>query len=119
MAGKVSYGLYLWHYLFLNIDIPVWAALPLTVAVAAASWYLLEKPLLRCRARFDKRKLKREREPVSPTREAQSRPAVSTNRLSPRSLVESQSQPTSSQAERPTAATAPPDGGWCRAKGCR
>lgn len=54
--GKISYGLYLWHYVFLRIDIPVWAALPLSVATAAASWYLLEKPLQRWSGRFGERK---------------------------------------------------------------
>ena len=53
--GKISYGLYLWHYIFLRIEMSVWVALPLTVVVAAASWYLMEKPLQRWRARFEKR----------------------------------------------------------------
>lgn len=43
--GKISYGLYLWHYIFLQIDMPFWAALPLTLLTATASWYLLEKPI--------------------------------------------------------------------------
>lgn len=43
--GKITYGLYLWHYIFLQIDLPVVVALPLTIATAAASWYLIEKPL--------------------------------------------------------------------------
>lgn len=74
--GKVSYGLYLWHYVFLRIDMPVWAALPLAVAVAAVSWYLLEKPLQRWSARFGKRKT----ETASPELSGQSLPTASSNR---------------------------------------
>ena len=50
--GKVSYGLYLWHYVFVRSDIPTWAALALTVAAATASWYLVEDPIRRWRRRF-------------------------------------------------------------------
>jgi len=50
--GEISYGLYLWHYVFLNMEIPVWVALPLSFAVAVASWYLLEKPILKLSARL-------------------------------------------------------------------
>lgn len=59
--GMVSYGIYLWHVLVLNELRPVlidhlgmgtgfWPALVTTslgaVAVAAASWYLLERPII-------------------------------------------------------------------------
>lgn len=57
--GTVSYGIYLWHMVFLRWlegrlpDITFWPALAgvllLTVPTAAASWYLLERPLLRWR----------------------------------------------------------------------
>lgn len=53
--GQISYGLYLWHYVFLRIGITAWLAVPLTVATAAISWYLVEKPLQRWRARFERR----------------------------------------------------------------
>ena len=53
--GKASYGLYLWHYVLVRSDIPIWAALPLTVASAAASWYLVEEPVRRWRVRLEKR----------------------------------------------------------------
>jgi peptidoglycan/LPS O-acetylase OafA/YrhL len=53
--GQISYGLYLWHYLFVRSDLAVWAAIPLSVAAAAASWYLVECPVRRLRARFEKR----------------------------------------------------------------
>lgn len=50
--GRISYGLYLWQQLFLAP--PAKAFLPrvaLTFAAAAASYYLMERPLLRyCRA---------------------------------------------------------------------
>lgn len=58
--GKISYGLYLWHYVFIRSGFPVWAALPLTVATAAASWYLVEEPVRRWRVRLEKRMPKRE-----------------------------------------------------------
>ena len=50
--AKVSYGLYLWHYVFLRSDIPVWAALLLTIVATAASWYLVERPLVRWAAKL-------------------------------------------------------------------
>ena len=50
--GRISYGLYLWQQLFLAS--PAGGFLPgvaLTFAAAAASYYLMERPLLRyCRA---------------------------------------------------------------------
>jgi peptidoglycan/LPS O-acetylase OafA/YrhL len=53
--GKISYGLYLWHYVFLRSDIPILLALPLTVAAAAASWYLVEEPVRLWRMRLQER----------------------------------------------------------------
>jgi peptidoglycan/LPS O-acetylase OafA/YrhL len=52
--GQISYGVYLWHYVFLRIGIAAYIAIPVTIATAAASWYLLEKPVQRWRARFEK-----------------------------------------------------------------
>lgn len=58
--GKISYGLYLWHYVFVRTDsIPTWIALALTVVVAAASWYLVEEPIRRLRERFDDQRPRR------------------------------------------------------------
>jgi len=53
--GTISYGLYLWHYVYLRSGVPAWAALPLTIAAAAASWYLMEEPLRRWRERVEER----------------------------------------------------------------
>jgi peptidoglycan/LPS O-acetylase OafA/YrhL len=61
--GKISYGLYLWHYVFVRSDIATSIALALTVAVAAASWYLVEEPVRRWRVRLEKRRRRVEPEP--------------------------------------------------------
>lgn len=58
--GSITYGIYLWHYLFVRIDIPVWVALPVSVAAAAASWYLVERPVLRWGARLRTRRRQHE-----------------------------------------------------------
>ena len=50
-VAELSFGLYLWHYVFIRSDIALWLALVLTVAATAASWYLLEQPVLRWAAR--------------------------------------------------------------------
>ncbi len=57
--GTISYGVYLWHwpiFLALNGERTGWAGLPLfaarctaTVAVAGASWWLIEQPIRRWR----------------------------------------------------------------------
>lgn len=61
LLGRVSYGLFLWHVLVLELagrwlDLPTFhgrfllllaAVLPASLALAAASWLLVEKPLLR------------------------------------------------------------------------
>jgi peptidoglycan/LPS O-acetylase OafA/YrhL len=70
--GVISYGLYLWHWFVLEIvqedwlDRPLYhgnwiatliAGLPVVIAAATASWYLLERPILRGArsvARFDR-----------------------------------------------------------------
>jgi peptidoglycan/LPS O-acetylase OafA/YrhL len=68
--GTLSYGVYLWHYpviywLQMHHDFPrellhaLARVLPLTFALAAASWFLLERPVLRVAARA----LDRRREP--------------------------------------------------------
>lgn len=57
--GQISYGLYLWHYVFLRSDLPIWVAMVLTVVVAAVSWYLVEEPVRRWRERLEKRRAQR------------------------------------------------------------
>lgn len=56
-VGVLSYSLYLWQQLFLDVD--AWPGLPgllprllLVLLAAAASYHLLEKPLVALRARF-------------------------------------------------------------------
>ena len=59
-VGKISYGLYLWHYpmfkwvKYANAPWPVKLTLALfaTFAVASVSFYLIERPLLRLKQRF-------------------------------------------------------------------
>ena len=79
--GKISYGLYLWHYVFVRSDIPTGAALVFTVATAAASWYLVEEPVRRWRVRLEKRKPERDtaRAPAPPRRATQTLPAANTH----------------------------------------
>lgn len=60
--GSLSYGLYLWHYVFLESGMSPWFALPLTFVMAVASWYLLEKPLNRWRKRFERQIVEAEEE---------------------------------------------------------
>ena len=60
--GTVSYGIYLWHQVLLQATpwgMPVvgWkrpVAILLAIALAAASYYLLERPLLRIKRRFER-----------------------------------------------------------------
>jgi peptidoglycan/LPS O-acetylase OafA/YrhL len=65
--GRISYGIYLWHYpviLLLQVrfhpdpNITLLLSLPITVALATASWFALERPLAR---RFHHRLLPRPR----------------------------------------------------------
>lgn len=59
-VGKISYGVYLWHYpvfkwlKYMNASWPLKLALALlaTFAVASFSFYVMEKPLLRLKKRF-------------------------------------------------------------------
>ncbi|MEM7140733.1 MAG: acyltransferase [Actinomycetota bacterium] len=45
--AEVSFGIYLWHYVFVRSDIPLWAAALGTALATAASWWLVERPLVR------------------------------------------------------------------------
>lgn len=44
--GEVSYGLYLWHYVFLQVGLGLIPTVTLSVALAAFSYYRVEEPLL-------------------------------------------------------------------------
>ncbi|WP_419946552.1 acyltransferase family protein [Candidatus Poriferisodalis sp.] len=46
-VAEWSFGLYLWHYVFIRSEIVLWLALVLTLVATAATWYLLEQPVLR------------------------------------------------------------------------
>jgi peptidoglycan/LPS O-acetylase OafA/YrhL len=62
--GKISYGLYLWHYLYLRTDLPISVALALGVASAAASWYLVETPIRKLREQLEKPRVARQPVPL-------------------------------------------------------
>jgi peptidoglycan/LPS O-acetylase OafA/YrhL len=50
--GRISYGLYVFHLLFIYLFGGALAALLATIAVAAASYHFFERPFLRLKARF-------------------------------------------------------------------
>jgi peptidoglycan/LPS O-acetylase OafA/YrhL len=64
-VGRVSYGLYLWHVLVFSIVVDnmrhkpvvvtIALALGVTAIVTALSWYAVERPFLRWKARLDHR----------------------------------------------------------------
>jgi len=49
--GRISYGLYLWHYLFIWSGIPWPVAIAATLATASISYRYLEQPFLRLKER--------------------------------------------------------------------
>jgi peptidoglycan/LPS O-acetylase OafA/YrhL len=58
-CGKISYGLYLWHWLVIRSTTfyylgywEPWARLALAVGIASASFYLVEKPFNRLKGRY-------------------------------------------------------------------
>ncbi|GAB6903952.1 acyltransferase family protein [Kineosporia succinea] len=60
--GTISYGLYLWNWVFISLE-PHGRALTgreraiagvLAIGAAAASWYFFEKPILRLKSRFQR-----------------------------------------------------------------
>ena len=46
-VAEVSFGIYLWHYVFVRSDIPLWTAAVWTAAATIVSWYCVEQPILR------------------------------------------------------------------------
>ncbi len=61
--GRISYGIYLWHMVVYGVPVRIpwlrdhcpWPiTILLTIAVAAASFYILERPLLRLKGRFSR-----------------------------------------------------------------
>jgi peptidoglycan/LPS O-acetylase OafA/YrhL len=98
-VGTVSYGLYLWHVpllvwgrahalLPMNAAGATLVALPVSLAVAAASWRCLERPALRWARRSDERvrpRRPRRREPSPALRAAPARPASASSRSAGRS----------------------------------
>jgi peptidoglycan/LPS O-acetylase OafA/YrhL len=50
-VGRISYGLYLWHYLFMWSDIPWPVVLLATIAIASVSYRYLEQPFLKLKDR--------------------------------------------------------------------
>lgn len=53
--AEVSFGLFLWHYVFVRSDIPLWTAAVGTVVATLASWWLVEQPVLRWDAKLRER----------------------------------------------------------------
>ena len=50
--GKISYGLYLWHGLVIWWALPWPVAVPLSIAIACVSYFVLEQRFLRLKDRF-------------------------------------------------------------------
>jgi len=58
--GKISYGLYIWHMMAFvaagKLPLPHWASsiigIALSIAIAAASWYLFEKKILKLKTKY-------------------------------------------------------------------
>ncbi len=44
-VAEVSFGIFLWHYVFVRSDISLWSAGIFTIAAALASWHLVERPI--------------------------------------------------------------------------
>jgi peptidoglycan/LPS O-acetylase OafA/YrhL len=51
-VGKISYGLYLWHGVLIWYHLPWPVAVPLSIAIAIASYYVIERPFLRLKDRI-------------------------------------------------------------------
>ncbi|WP_218061982.1 acyltransferase family protein [Endobacter medicaginis] len=60
LLGKWSYGIYLWHFTLLvhlrmdpHLQLKVLASIPLSIAMAALSYHVVERPFLRLKDRFE------------------------------------------------------------------
>jgi peptidoglycan/LPS O-acetylase OafA/YrhL len=81
LTGKISYGIYLWHYVVLRalfpehgLPGPGLASLPrtalgllLTVLLAVTSFLVVEQPFLRLKARFSALRSSSDRSPLATT----------------------------------------------------
>jgi peptidoglycan/LPS O-acetylase OafA/YrhL len=66
VLGKVSYGVYLWHnaviwaLVYYGASLEIWERvvvfLGATIALTTASWFLVERPALRLKRRFERRR---------------------------------------------------------------
>jgi peptidoglycan/LPS O-acetylase OafA/YrhL len=72
--GRISYGLYLWHWLVIQTTSlyyfgygEPWAKLALAVGIAAASFYVVERPFNRLKTRFAARTSRPQSSPLSTT----------------------------------------------------
>jgi peptidoglycan/LPS O-acetylase OafA/YrhL len=52
LVGRISYGLYLWHFLFIWWGLPIPVVLALTFGVAGLSYVVIEQPFLRLKDRI-------------------------------------------------------------------
>lgn len=55
-VGEISYGLYLWHYVFLGVGVGMVPTIVLSVAFAAASYYWVEEPAQKWLTLIEKRR---------------------------------------------------------------
>jgi peptidoglycan/LPS O-acetylase OafA/YrhL len=51
-VGRISYGLYLWHFLFIWWGWPAPLVIVVSIAIAIASYERFERPFLRFKDRF-------------------------------------------------------------------
>lgn len=58
--GEISYGLYLWHYVFVTVGAPAIATIILSLILAVASYYYVEEPAQKWLARIERRRKHRE-----------------------------------------------------------